>query len=133
MHEPVDFPPEPWHLTGDMVVSLWRVPPDDLPRWRLPPTARPLIVRRRCTLLTFWVDYRPDGVLAYREFLIALAVRHERRLMGSTVAAWVDDERALAGGRALCGLALPDPGQLQRDGAVGRRAPHAGHRHPGAD
>ncbi|PGH47575.1 acetoacetate decarboxylase family protein [Streptomyces sp. Ru87] len=104
MHEPVDFPPEPWHLTGDMVVSLWRVPPDDLPRWRLPPTARPLIVRRRCTLLTFWVDYRPDGVLAYREFLIALAVRHERRLMGSTVAAWVDDERALAGGRALWGI-----------------------------
>ncbi|MEU0167203.1 acetoacetate decarboxylase family protein [Streptomyces iakyrus] len=98
------FPPSPWHLTGDMVVSLWRVPADDLPSWPLPHGVRPWVVRRRATLLTFWVDYRPGGVLAYREFLIALAVRHGRGLAGSTVAAWVDDERSLAGGRALWGI-----------------------------
>ncbi len=98
------FPPSPWHLTGDMVVSLWRVPADDLPPWPLPHGVRPWVVRRRATLLTFWVDYRPGGVLAYREFLIALAVRHGRGLAGSTVAAWVDDERSLAGGRALWGI-----------------------------
>ncbi|MEU1575096.1 acetoacetate decarboxylase family protein [Streptomyces collinus] len=100
----VPFPPSPWHLTGDMVVSLWRVPADELPPWPLPHGVSPWIVRRRATLLTFWVDYRPGGVLAYREFLIALAVRHGRSLAGSTVAAWVDDERSLAGGRALWGI-----------------------------
>ncbi|MFF8934371.1 acetoacetate decarboxylase family protein [Streptomyces paradoxus] len=98
------FPPSPWHLTGDMVVSLWRVPADDLPPWSLPGGVRPWVVRRRATLLAFWVDYRPGGVLAYREFLVALAVRHGRRLTGSTVAAWVDDEQSLAGGRALWGI-----------------------------
>ncbi|MGW6646836.1 acetoacetate decarboxylase family protein [Streptomyces iakyrus] len=98
------FPPSPWHLTGDMVVSLWRVPADDLAPWPLPRGVRPWVVRRRATLLTFWADYRPGGVLAYREFLIALAVRHGRGLAGSTVAAWVDDERSLAGGRALWGI-----------------------------
>ncbi|MGW6548129.1 acetoacetate decarboxylase family protein [Streptomyces massasporeus] len=100
----VPFPPSPWRLTGDMVVSLWRVPADDLPSWPLPAGVRPWIVRRSATLVTFWVDYRPGGVLAYREFLIALAVRHGHRLAGSTVAAWVDDDRALAGGRVLWGI-----------------------------
>ncbi|MFJ2923769.1 acetoacetate decarboxylase family protein [Streptomyces massasporeus] len=87
-----------------MVVSLWRVPADDLPSWPLPAGVRPWVVRRRAILVTFWVDYRPGGVLAYREFLIALAVRHGHRLAGSTVAAWVDDDAALAGGRALWGI-----------------------------
>ncbi|MEU3089966.1 acetoacetate decarboxylase family protein [Streptomyces massasporeus] len=100
----VPFPPSPWRLTGDMVVSLWRVPAGDLPSWPLPAGVRPWVVRRRATLVTFWVDYRPGGVLAYREFLIALAVRHGHRLAGSTVAAWVDDDGALAGGRALWGI-----------------------------
>ncbi|MFD5744604.1 acetoacetate decarboxylase family protein [Streptomyces massasporeus] len=100
----VPFPPSPWRLTGDMVVSLWRVPADDLPSWPLPTGVRPWVVRRRVTLVTFWVDYRPGGVLAYREFLIALAVRRGHRLAGSTVAAWVDDDRSLAGGRALWGI-----------------------------
>lgn len=87
-----------------MVVSLWRIPTDDLPPWPLPRGVRPWVVGRRATLLTFWVDYRPGGVLAYREFLIALAVRHGHRLAGSTVAAWVDSEQSLAGGRALWGI-----------------------------
>ncbi|PNG23553.1 acetoacetate decarboxylase family protein [Streptomyces cahuitamycinicus] len=113
------FPPSPWHLTGDMVVSLWRVPADDLPPWPLPRGVRPWVVRRRASLLTFWVDYRPGGVLAYREFLIAMAVRHGRRLTGSTVAAWVDDEQSLAGGRALWGI--PKEQGAITLGADGRR------------
>ncbi|MER7895506.1 acetoacetate decarboxylase family protein [Streptomyces sp. NPDC096046] len=105
MEQPaVPFPPSPWRLTGDMVVSLWRVPAAELPPWSLPSGAHPWIVRRRATLVTFWVDYRPGGVLAYREFLIALAVRQGHRVAASTVAAWVDDERSLAGGRALWGI-----------------------------
>ncbi|MER5833138.1 acetoacetate decarboxylase family protein [Streptomyces sp. NPDC002130] len=87
-----------------MIISLWRVPVGELPRWPLPSRARPWVVRRRATVVTFWVDYRPGGVLAYREFLIAQVVRHGRRLAATTVAAWVDDERSLAGGRALWGI-----------------------------
>ncbi|MFD8236704.1 acetoacetate decarboxylase family protein [Streptomyces sp. NPDC059696] len=98
------FPPSPWHLTGDMLVSLWRVPVGDLPSWPLPSGVRPWVVRRRATLVTFWVDYRPGGDLAYREFLVALAVRRGHRLTACSVAAWVDDERSLAGGRALWGI-----------------------------
>lgn len=94
-----------------MVVALWRVPVDELPSWPLPSGVRPWVVRRRATVLTFWVDYRPGGVLAYREFLIALAVRHGHRLAGSAVAAWVDNERSLAGGRALWGIPK-DPGTI---------------------
>jgi hypothetical protein len=94
-----------------MVVSLWRVPVAELPPWSLPAGVRPWIVRRRATLVTFWVDYRPGGVLAYREFLIALAVRHGHRVAASTVAAWVDDERSLAGGRALWGIPK-EPGTI---------------------
>ncbi|WP_320785203.1 acetoacetate decarboxylase family protein [Streptomyces sp. CRN 30] len=98
------FPPSPWRLTGDMAVSLWRVPAGELPRWPLPRGVRPWVLRGRCTLVTFWVDYRPGGVLAYREFLIGLAVRHRRGPAATAVAVWVDDERSMAGGRALWGI-----------------------------
>ncbi|MFB6849027.1 acetoacetate decarboxylase family protein [Streptomyces sp. NPDC056373] len=87
-----------------MIVSLWRVPVGELPPCSLPSGVRPWIMRRRATLVTFWVDYRPGGVLTYREFLIALVVHHGRRLVATSVAAWVDDERSLAGGRALWGI-----------------------------
>ncbi|MEU6687776.1 acetoacetate decarboxylase family protein [Streptomyces sp. NPDC046832] len=87
-----------------MIVSLWRVPVGELPSWPLPPGIRPWVVRRRATLATFWVDYQPGGDLAYREFLVALVVRQGHRLTAGSVAAWVDDERSLAGGRALWGI-----------------------------
>ncbi|MBT2543062.1 acetoacetate decarboxylase family protein [Streptomyces sp. ISL-44] len=98
------FPPEPWHLNGDMYASLWRIRPQGLPRWPLPAETRPLIILGHCTLLTFWVDYRAPGTLAYREFLVALAVRHRRRTAATAVAAWVDDEQSLAGGHRLWGI-----------------------------
>ncbi|MFD5103698.1 acetoacetate decarboxylase family protein [Streptomyces albidochromogenes] len=100
----VDFPPEPWLLRGDMYASLWWLPVRSVPRWPLPPEVRPLVVAGRCVLVTFWVDYRPGGTLAYRELLVALVVRHRRSVAGTAVAVWVDDERSLAGGRALWGI-----------------------------
>lgn len=98
------FPPAPWRLVGDMYASVWRPSPADLPAWPLPPGARLLVLRRRATLVTLWVDYRPGGVLTYRELLVALAVTHRRRVAATAVAAWVDDPRSLAGGRALWGI-----------------------------
>ncbi|MFF2619868.1 acetoacetate decarboxylase family protein [Kitasatospora sp. NPDC058046] len=87
-----------------MIVSLWRIPADELPGWPLPLHCRPWITRGRSTLITFWVDYRGESVIAYHEFLIAQVIRHGRRLTASAVAAWVDDERALHGGRVLWGV-----------------------------
>ncbi|MFF4801347.1 acetoacetate decarboxylase family protein [Streptomyces sp. NPDC001351] len=101
---PQGIPPSPWHLTGDMISSVWQVPQAELPSWPLPRGVRPWVARKRCTLVTFWVDYQPGGVLTYREFLITLAVWHRRRLAASTVAAWVDNEQALVGGRTLWGI-----------------------------
>ncbi|MGK5530609.1 acetoacetate decarboxylase family protein [Streptomyces sp. URMC 129] len=98
------YPPAPWRLRGDMYVSVWRLPVRSLPDWELPPGVRPLTVRGRCLLTTFWVDYRPGGVLEYREFLVSLLVRRGRGIASTAVAVWVDDGRSLAGGRELWGI-----------------------------
>ncbi|MFF8669987.1 acetoacetate decarboxylase family protein [Streptomyces sp. NPDC015242] len=102
MAEP--FPPEPWHLRGDMVTAVWLVPGRETPGWRLPAGVRPLRLGRFWVLVTFWVDYRPGGTLAYRELLVALAVRDRRGPAACAVEAWVDDPRSLAGGRTLWGI-----------------------------
>jgi hypothetical protein len=104
MTEAEPFPPEPWDLRGRMHVSLWRARRNRLPRWTLPAGVRPLTVGGRCALLTFCVDYSPEGTLAYRELLLALAVRQGRRIGCTAVAVWVDSEQSKAGGRALWGI-----------------------------
>ncbi|WP_268246309.1 acetoacetate decarboxylase family protein [Amycolatopsis deserti] len=92
-----DYPPEPWHLRGDMHVSAWVVPVGELPE--LPPGVRPLTVAGRALVLAAWVDYQPPGVLSYRELMVTVVVRG-----GLTVTIphiWVDSPASLAGGRAL--------------------------------
>jgi hypothetical protein len=98
------FPPEPWQLRGDMFTALWLVPRSEVPGWRLPSGVRPLRLGRSLLLVTFWVDYRPGGTLAYRELLVALAVRDRRGPAACAVEAWVDDPRSMAGGRTLWGI-----------------------------
>ncbi|MGW3359313.1 acetoacetate decarboxylase family protein [Streptomyces bungoensis] len=96
------YPPEPWQLRGDMHVALWLVPGDDLPHWPLPDGVHAVSpAGRRRLLVTFWVDYRSGGDLAYRELLVAIVVRRAARLAATAVQVWVDDERSLAGGRQL--------------------------------
>ncbi len=87
-----------------MHVGLWKARPGRLPRWPLPEGVRPLVVGGRCPLLTFCVDYSPEGTLSYRELLVALAVRRGRRTGCTAVAVWVDSERSRAGGRTLWGI-----------------------------
>lgn len=94
-------PAEPWHLRGDMRAALWLVPCRDLPPWPLPEGARAVSLAGRSPLITFWVDYGEGGDLAYRELLVALAVRHGAGLAATAVQVWVDDERSLTGGRNL--------------------------------
>ncbi|WP_391960898.1 acetoacetate decarboxylase family protein [Streptomyces somaliensis] len=80
------------------------MPGDRLPPWPLPAGVDALRLGRWRALVTFWVDYRPGGTLAYRELLVALAVRRGGSLGACAVEAWVDDPRSLAGGRALWGV-----------------------------
>ena len=98
---PPPQPPEPWHLRGAMRAALWLVPRRDLPPWPLPEGARAVTIAGRSPLITFWVDYGDGGDLAYRELLVAVAVRQGAGLAATAVQVWVDDERSLAGGRHL--------------------------------
>ncbi|MER7830938.1 acetoacetate decarboxylase family protein [Streptomyces sp. NPDC095602] len=98
------YPPPPWHLRGTLHAALWPVRADRLPPWPLPPGVRPLRLGRRRAVVTFWVDYRPGGTLAYRELLVALAVRGGGSVGACAVEAWVDDPASVAGGRALWGI-----------------------------
>lgn len=122
-------PPEPWRLRGDMHVALWLVPGDELPHWPLPEGVHAISPGgRRRLLVTFWVDYRSGGDLAYRELLVAVVVRRGARPAATAVQVWVDDERSLAGGRRL--WAIPkepatfdfQPLPLTRRGERGLRA-----------
>ncbi|MEU6914265.1 acetoacetate decarboxylase family protein [Streptomyces olindensis] len=138
------FPPEPWHLRGTMHMAVWRIPAAELPEWPLPPGVRPLALGRHGCVVTFWVDYLPGGTLAYRELLVAQAVRHRRAVAATAVAAWVDSERSRAGGRTLWGIPkqlavfdFPDPEpsagahgpfQLYDDTGSGRPAVTGRHR-----
>ncbi|WP_411573441.1 acetoacetate decarboxylase family protein [Streptomyces fradiae] len=97
-------PPPPWRLRGTAHAALWLVPEDRLPPWPMAPGARPLRFGRRRAVVVFWVDYRPGGTLAYRELLVAVAVRHGTAIGGCAVEAWVDDPRSVAAGRALWGI-----------------------------
>jgi hypothetical protein len=95
------YPPEPWRLTGQACLSVWRLPVAELPA--LPEGVEPVIVAGRALMFAAWVDYQPPGQLSYHELLAAVAVRG-RRITASITGIWVDSEVSLAGGRALWGI-----------------------------
>lgn len=102
----MSYPPEPWHLRGQMYVSVWTVSRATLPP--LPDTlaaeVRPLTVAGRGLVGTAWVDYGPGGVLRYRELLSAVLVRRAGRPLVSIVDIWVDSPASRDGGRELWGI-----------------------------
>lgn len=102
----MSYPPEPWHLRGQMYVSVWAVPRAHLPPLpaALAAEVRPLTVAGRGLIGTAWVDYGPGGVLEYRELLSAVLVRRARRPLVSIVDIWVDSPASRDGGRALWGI-----------------------------
>lgn len=97
-----DHPPEPWHLAGDGLVTTWLVHRDRVPD--LPPGARPVVVRGRVPVVTAFVRYDPSGVLAYRELLAAVVVRHGRGLALTVTDIWVDSAASRDGGWSLWGI-----------------------------
>jgi hypothetical protein len=92
------YPPEPWHLTADARVSVWRVPPADLPT--LPAGVSPLLVAGHAPVCTAWIDYTPPGQLSYHELLAAVVLKG-RRVSCSITEIWVDSEASRDGGREL--------------------------------
>ncbi|MFF0148794.1 acetoacetate decarboxylase family protein [Amycolatopsis sulphurea] len=108
------YPPEPWRLTGDACLSMWRLPVDDVPG--LPAGAEPILIAGHASVFTAWIDYRPPGQLSYHELLCAVAV-HGRGLAASITQIWVDSEISRDGGRALWGI----PKDLASFGFTGGR------------
>ncbi|OXM62141.1 acetoacetate decarboxylase family protein [Amycolatopsis vastitatis] len=87
------YPPQPWHLTADAHLSIWRVPAREVH-----PGA--LSVAGHTTVFTAWIAYREPGQLSYHELLAAVPVRGKRTTCTIT-RIWVDSEVSLAGGREL--------------------------------
>jgi hypothetical protein len=100
------YPPEPWHLRGQLYLSTWLVPRARLPEFppALAERARPVVIGGRAVVGTAWVRYEPGGALHYRELLSAVLVRVGARPGVSIVNIWVDSEASRAGGRELWGI-----------------------------
>lgn len=104
---PAAYPPEPWHLGGSMLLTLWRVDGGDLRREVDPyvPDDVDLVARGRHGLLfTAFVRYEPGGVLSYDELLVAAVGRRGVVPFATIPHIWVDSPASVAGGRALWGI-----------------------------
>lgn len=117
----MSYPPEPWHLRGQMHVSVWALPAAHVPRLpdRLADVVRPVSIGGRTLVGTAWVDYQPGGVLQYRELLCAVLVRYRARPGVSIAAIWVDSPASRDGGRKLWGIPK-ELAELRIDGPAAR-------------
>ncbi|WP_407293633.1 acetoacetate decarboxylase family protein [Stutzerimonas zhaodongensis] len=95
------YPPAPWHLTGTACVSAWRVPTRELPP--APSGLAYAAIGETALVMTIWAAYEPGGTLIYNELAVAAMVRGTGVFapVGSVTHIWVDDDRSVAGGRAL--------------------------------
>jgi hypothetical protein len=101
------YPPEPWHLGGRLLVSTFRVPAAHLPGALLdavPAGHRPLTVAGALPVTAAFAHYRPGGVLAYEELLVAVGVRCGVALRSTIPLIWVTSQASLQGGRELWGI-----------------------------
>ncbi|MEU4169162.1 acetoacetate decarboxylase family protein [Streptomyces sp. NPDC026665] len=96
------YPEEPWHLAGQMYLSLWLVPTRELPR--VADGTRPVVVAGRGAVGAAWVVYENDSVLHYNELLRAVLVRDGRRPRVCITDIWVDSAASMTGGRELWGI-----------------------------
>ncbi|WP_436529639.1 acetoacetate decarboxylase family protein [Actinoplanes sp. HUAS TT8] len=100
------YPPEPWHLRGQMYLSVFLVPMRAVPPLPevLGAAVRPLSFGGRAAIGAAWVDYQPGGVLHYRELLSAVLTHERGRPRISITDIWVDSVASREGGRRLWGI-----------------------------
>ena len=101
------YPPEPWYLGGDFLLSVFRLPVSRLPAAALQaiPADHSLVtVAGRATVGVTFVHYTAGGVLAYEELLVALLVRKGARLRSTIPDIWVSSQSSMHGGRELWGI-----------------------------
>jgi hypothetical protein len=101
--QPATYPAEPWRLCGELHAAALLAPLDEVPL-DPPPGWTPVRLAGRAVLGLAWVDYRPDGVLTYRELLVVTLVRRGVRVLPHIVAIWVDSPASRDGGRELWGI-----------------------------
>lgn len=103
----VSYPPEPWYLGGDAVVSAFAVPRDALPARSLdviPHSARLVTIGGKAVVVAAFLHYTEGGVLQYEELLTAYAVI-SRHGVGVTIPQiWVTSANSRTGGRELWGI-----------------------------
>lgn len=108
----MQYPAEPWHLRGSVVISLFRVPRDLVPDAHLPTGARMITLAGNAFVAVAFVSYEPGGVLTYEELLVATPVLDQSRVAVSVPQIWVDSEASRQGGRELWAI----PKQLAKFG-----------------
>lgn len=103
LDEPTTYPAEPWQLCGDLHAAALLAPADEVPL-DPPPGWTPVRLFGRAVLGLAWVDYRPGGVLTYRELMLTALLRRGLRVLPHVVAIWVDSPASRDGGRQLWGI-----------------------------
>ncbi|QTI67195.1 acetoacetate decarboxylase family protein [Gordonia polyisoprenivorans] len=104
----VSYPPEPWYLGGDALMSAFVVPRADLPAEAfgvIPSGARLLTVAGKVLVVAAVLHYTEGGVLQYEELLTTypvVSVRHGVRVSIPDI--WVTSPNSRTGGRELWGI-----------------------------
>jgi hypothetical protein len=102
---PVDYPPAPWTMRGQVYMSAWSVPVHRC-SLQVDPVFEPLVVAGRMFVTGAFVEYEPGSTLTYGELAMGIVVKQRgaRRYGAATPLIWVDSEQSLRGGRALWNL-----------------------------
>ncbi|HEX7304851.1 acetoacetate decarboxylase family protein [Lentzea sp.] len=106
------YPPEPWHMRGSAVISVFRVPRGVVPAQHLPSGARLISLAGNTFVAVAFVTYAPGSVLTYDELLVAAPVLDRGSVAVTVPQIWVDSEASRDGGRELWGI----PKKLARFG-----------------
>ncbi|MDX8037419.1 acetoacetate decarboxylase family protein [Lentzea sp. BCCO 10_0856] len=108
----MQYPAEPWHMRGSLVISVFRVPRTLVPQAHLPSNARLISLAGNVFVAVAFVSYEPGSELTYEELLVATPVRDEGGVAVSVPQIWVDSEASRDGGREMWGI----PKELARFG-----------------
>ncbi|MEV6239021.1 acetoacetate decarboxylase family protein [Lentzea sp. NPDC051838] len=106
------YPAEPWHMRGSFVISVFRVPRDQVPHADLPAGARMITLAGNAFVAVAFVKYEEGSELTYDELLAATPVLDQGRIAVSVPQIWVDSEASRDGGREMWAI----PKQLAKFG-----------------